>query len=346
MRSQLNISQPRKLLNSASNQEKLYSESIVGDQKTYHCLVPDCGKSFKFKSEMKRHLAIHSNQRPYVCAFPGCDKSFKRNDALINHARIHNKNTPFQCPEDGCGLYFPTKSALRYHVLKHKGDKPFKCSHPGCPKSFLTQAQLKQHEKASYYHQKVERMVSPDYEQPLLSIMPDDSLPEEIFGSTDISEGHEANQDTNNFSSLKAWEESTEAHGDESRNAEDLVNLYKKYSEDHKGDDARSAAASEELSTASKRNMKETFISILSYMMEENNQLRKKLKTCNESLKECRVEVTQIKVQIKDKDEVRHLENRDDIDYFLKSTFGLEFKRDDSERFENFFSTGCNQSFQ
>jgi len=335
-KSQQTISHSQRQNGSAPVQDKLYSETISGDQKTYHCLIPDCGKSFKFKSEMKRHLAIHSNQRPYVCTFPGCDKSFKRNDALSNHARIHNKNTPFQCPEEECGLFFPTKSALRYHVLKHKGDKPFKCSHAGCPKSFLTQAQLKQHEKASYYHQKVERMVSPDYDQTLLSMNGEDSIPEEIMGSVE-------RQDIGSFTHVKPFEESeleTTEPQDDSQNSEELVNIYKKYSEEKK-DEEKS-----EPSTVSKRNMKDTFISILSYMMEENNQLRKKLKNCNDSLGQCRVEVTEIKVQVKGKEEVRDIDSRDDIDFFLKSTFGLEFKREESDRFENFFSTGVNQSFE
>jgi len=142
-----------------------FQEIRIGNRKLFNCLYPDCQKTFKFRSEIKRHLTIHYNERPFTCSFFGCDKAFKRADALANHQRIHTKSTPFECPVFSCGAKFTTKSALNYHVLRHSGEKKFVCSYPGCSKAFITYAQLKQHEKAFYYHQKSNS--APEREQDL-----------------------------------------------------------------------------------------------------------------------------------------------------------------------------------
>lgn len=139
-----------------------YEEFILDDRKSYRCTVADCGKIFRFKSEMQRHNVIHFNSRPYKCSHPGCKKTFKRADALDHHVRVHSSATPFDCDFEGCGQSFTTKAALKYHVLKHNKDKPYKCTFQGCDKSFLTLSQLKQHEKAYNCHSKIAT-----YEEPV-----------------------------------------------------------------------------------------------------------------------------------------------------------------------------------
>jgi len=135
--------------------EEFHSEIIQDGKKSHACTFPGCGKIFKFKSEITRHLVIHFVDRPFVCPAEGCGKAFKRADALENHVRIHTQDLPFQCDYPGCGLKFVTKSALRYHVLKHDNQRSFACEFEGCGKSFLTKAQLRQHQKAENYHKKV-----------------------------------------------------------------------------------------------------------------------------------------------------------------------------------------------
>jgi len=124
------------------------------NKRTYTCSHPDCGKTFRFKSEIVRHMTTHNNYRPFVCNIEGCGKSFKRADALDNHMRTHTRETPFMCSYQGCGMGFTTKASLRYHLLKHKDDKIFKCSYPGCNKAFITHFQLKQHERSLSVHNK------------------------------------------------------------------------------------------------------------------------------------------------------------------------------------------------
>jgi len=135
--------------------EELYTVHSEGKKKVFVCQVPDCAKSFKYKSEIFRHVATHSNQRPHTCPFDGCKKSFKRGDALENHIRTHTKDTPFICEFENCGLGFNTKASLRYHILKHQDQKIYQCSFPGCQKAFITSFQLKQHEKSNCVHKRM-----------------------------------------------------------------------------------------------------------------------------------------------------------------------------------------------
>mmetsp|Transcript_22183 Transcript_22183/g.19016 ORF Transcript_22183/g.19016 Transcript_22183/m.19016 type:complete len:99 (-) Transcript_22183:1865-2161(-) len=89
-----------KLIDNAS--EYYYVEEN-GKKKTFHCRFPDCGKVFRYRSEIVRHIATHSNYRPYICQHDGCHKSFKRLDALENHMRVHSKEKPYVCSQPGCG---------------------------------------------------------------------------------------------------------------------------------------------------------------------------------------------------------------------------------------------------
>ena len=133
----------------------LEEETTLQGTKIHRCTYPGCGKIFRFKSEISRHIAIHSSNRPYHCNHKGCNKSFKRLDALENHARIHTKATPFICNFANCDQKFTTKAGLRYHLLKHKDERSYKCTLPGCNKSFITASHLRQHQRLSAFHTKM-----------------------------------------------------------------------------------------------------------------------------------------------------------------------------------------------
>jgi len=100
--------------------ESLYELVNEGDKKKFVCKYRGCGKFFRYKSEIARHAATHSESRPFICQYDNCFKAFKRNDALENHIRSsHTKETPFICPVPGCTMKFTTHGSFRYHVLKH-----------------------------------------------------------------------------------------------------------------------------------------------------------------------------------------------------------------------------------
>lgn len=108
------------LNNSAEKSGKV--EEDVEITKSYSCRYPGCEKSFRYKSEILRHLVTHANSRPYVCPYKECRKGFKRSDALATHIRIHTRDKPFQCPSETCKCAFATKAGLRYHLSRHKAE--------------------------------------------------------------------------------------------------------------------------------------------------------------------------------------------------------------------------------
>jgi len=245
MKSQQNIRSNGQPLGTQSPEDQQYEEVTYNDKKIYNCLLPDCGKTFKFKSEMKRHLAIHSNQRPYTCAFPDCGKTFKRADALSNHFRIHSKGTPFDCPIVDCKQQFNTKSALRYHLLKHEGEKDLNCKDCDCTQDLAAQkSSLPQAKEESFSLEAPEDSVSEKTNNPTTNLTQNNLNKFDLLMSR---------------SSIKTYLE-----------------------------DELEAPSSENslLPKKSGRNVEETLMNMVNFMMEENQKLKKKLKVASDLLQE------------------------------------------------------------
>jgi hypothetical protein len=135
-----------------SNKTDLTDEEHNEGLKTYTCSYLECSKTFRYRSEITRHMVSHSDRRPYFCPYNGCNRAFKRLDALATHVRLHTGDKPFKCPVGSCQLTFATKAGLRYHTLKHKNNRLYKCDYPGCEQAFLTMSQLKQHKRGAKVH--------------------------------------------------------------------------------------------------------------------------------------------------------------------------------------------------
>lgn len=143
------VSPQSETLSSPDSNSQYYEKVTLGGKKTFRCLASGCGKTFRFKSDMERHIVIHTKTRPYACAHPNCGKTFKRPDALKSHMAIHNEEIQFTCPVPGCNAVFQKKSALQYHVIKHQKPDHFICSFQGCNETFVSYNDLKQHQKKS-----------------------------------------------------------------------------------------------------------------------------------------------------------------------------------------------------
>ena len=70
-----------------------------------------CGKSYKRKDTLKRHMKIHSTESPVKCNI--CDKICLRKDTLKRHLLGHSMGVSFEC--DVCGRKFKRKDALKEH---------------------------------------------------------------------------------------------------------------------------------------------------------------------------------------------------------------------------------------
>lgn len=136
------------------------------------CICNICGKSFKSKDNLNRHVTKHSGIRDFKCMFCPrefyfqrelnahfkhqhfevkkfvcsiCDADFTTNASLKKHiALIHmEEDRKFEC--DSCKLSFKTKGTLSIHQRTHTKEKPFKCQK--CLSAFSQKSILQRHMK-------------------------------------------------------------------------------------------------------------------------------------------------------------------------------------------------------
>lgn len=87
-------------------------------QALYNCNW--CSKPFKYPSQLKEHIRVHTREKPYPCSY--CSKAFSHSSALTQHERIHTGEKPFKC--SWCDKSFSQSSNLKRHERVHNGPGP------------------------------------------------------------------------------------------------------------------------------------------------------------------------------------------------------------------------------
>lgn len=87
-------------------------------RRKFHC--SHCGKSFKTKSHLQRHILTHTGEKPYHCN--RCGSKFNQSSSLRNHIiAIHTKEYPHHCSECGKGFLMP--ALLQKHAATSHRNK-------------------------------------------------------------------------------------------------------------------------------------------------------------------------------------------------------------------------------
>ncbi|XP_068112271.1 uncharacterized protein [Hyperolius riggenbachi] len=105
-------------------------------------MCPDCGKCFRWHSEVLCHKRKHTGEKPYCCS--KCGQCFSRIPHLVIHERSHTGERPYICSE--CKKCFSSKSELNEHRKRHRGLRIHPC--PDCTKSFITKSDLAKHKRS------------------------------------------------------------------------------------------------------------------------------------------------------------------------------------------------------
>ena len=123
--------------------KKMNEEDVDAGKLPHVCKHDGCGIGFRWKSELDKHKAVHSDDRPYSCN--QCGLSYKLQRDLNKHVRRKHSGQVFECPE--CEKQFNSKGEVKQHLkFCRQEEKEFKCNQ--CGLKCHTNSDLTKHVKA------------------------------------------------------------------------------------------------------------------------------------------------------------------------------------------------------
>ncbi|KAG0239716.1 hypothetical protein BGW41_007516 [Actinomortierella wolfii] len=84
--------------------------------KSYPC--PTCGKPFPTRTQLKSHMAIHTDIFPFPCQHEGCDLHFKRKHDLRRHVDAKHALVKKYLCTAGCGEGFGRRDQMVRHLRR------------------------------------------------------------------------------------------------------------------------------------------------------------------------------------------------------------------------------------
>lgn len=114
-------------------------------EKSYKIMCTKCGKTFLTLTSLKHHTRrVHTDPAefgvmPHACLH--CEKRFVRKTELERHIVIHTGIRPFKCSV--CPRDFVLDAELKRHLKHHNNERAHKCSE--CPMAFTVPCHLRRH---------------------------------------------------------------------------------------------------------------------------------------------------------------------------------------------------------
>ncbi|XP_054152642.1 zinc finger protein 761-like [Oppia nitens] len=121
-----------------------HSGSVHTQLRQYPCQWPGCDYSGKIERHLQQHTQRAHEDRPYahVCDWPECGKKFRFKNLLTRHMELHNEP---HIPCSVCGKLFKSKKYLKDHMQSHTGRKSVMCPVFGCNTRISCKPNLKSH---------------------------------------------------------------------------------------------------------------------------------------------------------------------------------------------------------
>ncbi|KAF9184290.1 hypothetical protein BGZ51_003404 [Haplosporangium sp. Z 767] len=92
------------------------SATVTRPVKSYAC--PTCSKPFPTRTQLKSHMAIHTDSFPFPCVYAGCDLHFKRKHDLRRHVDAKHALVKKYVCTGGCGEGFGRRDQMVRHLRR------------------------------------------------------------------------------------------------------------------------------------------------------------------------------------------------------------------------------------